>query len=72
MDDAFWSGRTLTWVSLFLFVIAFAAAACTRQVVGNSPVWNGSTNPMVEMEPFMAFDQREYFGNIIRRLSPKL
>eukprot|EP00435_Cladocopium_sp_Y103_P060599 s3000_g22.t1 len=60
------AARTLAWVSLFLFVIAWAAGACTRQVIGNSPVWNGSTNPMVNYEPFMSFDNREYFGNIVR------
>ncbi|CAK8994183.1 unnamed protein product [Durusdinium trenchii] len=60
------AARTLAWVSLFLMVIAWAAGACTRQVIGNSPVWNGSTNPMVNFEPFMSFDNREYFGNIVR------
>ena len=24
------------------------------------------TNPMVNFEPFMSFDNREYFGNIVR------
>jgi len=60
------AARTLAWVCMFLFVIAWAAGACTRQVIGNSPVWNGSTNPMVDQEPFMSFDNQEYFGNIVR------
>ncbi|CAJ1379341.1 unnamed protein product [Effrenium voratum] len=60
------AARTLCWVSLILFTVAWIAAACTRQVVGNSPVWNGSTNPMMDFEAFMAFDNREYFGNMPR------
>lgn len=60
------AARTLAWVSLFLFAIAWAAGACMRQVIGNSPVWNGSTNPMVNYDPFMSFDNREYFGNMVR------
>lgn len=58
------AARTLLWTILFLFSIVWTAGACTRQVIGRSPVWNGSTNPLQEFEPFSTFDNREYFGNI--------
>ncbi|CAE7521089.1 Catsper1 [Symbiodinium sp. CCMP2456] len=58
------AARTLLWTILFLFSIVWTAGACTRQVIGRSPVWNGSTNPLQEFEPFSSFDNREYFGNI--------
>mmetsp|Transcript_48803 Transcript_48803/g.113972 ORF Transcript_48803/g.113972 Transcript_48803/m.113972 type:complete len:653 (+) Transcript_48803:78-2036(+) len=59
------AARTLVWTTFFLFTIVWTAGACTRQVIGNSPLWNGSTNPLVEHEPFTSFDNREYFGNIV-------
>mmetsp|Transcript_39708 Transcript_39708/g.120243 ORF Transcript_39708/g.120243 Transcript_39708/m.120243 type:complete len:139 (+) Transcript_39708:202-618(+) len=54
------------WVVLILFFVLWAAAACTKVVLGESPAWNGSMDPLVEHEPFSSFDNQEYFGSVSR------
>mmetsp|Transcript_124775 Transcript_124775/g.388416 ORF Transcript_124775/g.388416 Transcript_124775/m.388416 type:complete len:674 (-) Transcript_124775:93-2114(-) len=59
---------TLGWVMLILCAVLGASAAWTKIVIGESPVWNGSMNPLVSLEPFAAFDRNEYFGSVPRSL----
>mmetsp|Transcript_78782 Transcript_78782/g.139051 ORF Transcript_78782/g.139051 Transcript_78782/m.139051 type:complete len:684 (+) Transcript_78782:50-2101(+) len=57
---------TLSWVATLLFAILWVAATCMQVIVGRSPEWNESMNPMADNEPFSSFDNREYFGSLYR------
>ncbi|CAE7675789.1 Cacna1g, partial [Symbiodinium pilosum] len=58
--------KTLGWVTLFLFAFLWSTAACAHYVIGQSPVWNDTYDPWQEYEPFEAFDNRQYFGTVVR------
>eukprot|EP00931_Biecheleriopsis_adriatica_P044913 TRINITY_DN25743_c1_g1_i2.p1 TRINITY_DN25743_c1_g1~~TRINITY_DN25743_c1_g1_i2.p1 ORF type:complete len:635 (-),score=152.43 TRINITY_DN25743_c1_g1_i2:86-1990(-) len=60
--------RTLGWTSAFLFALVWTAALCGTHVIGKSAEWNGSMNPLIDVGPFLAFDNHEYFGEMGKSL----
>lgn len=56
----------VAWVCLLAIVMVWGMASFSEYVLGESGEWIGSLDPLVEHEPFVSFDNREYFGSVSR------
>jgi len=57
---------TLFWMLSLILVVVWGFAAFAYYVIGETAEWNGTMDPDLDLPPFAAFDNHEYFGSVMR------
>jgi len=56
----------LGWLCVIVFLVVLANSSVAKYAIGDSAEWVGVMDPLVSQEPFVPFDNREYFGSSFR------